>query len=109
MPDADRYHLQGGQSVLIETTPVEVAGQIEFVSRGNDGAIDFSAAVDKALPAARLLVQKLETLITNVKTIEVEFGLKFSGEVGALIAKTGTEANFTIKLTWSPASEPKHD
>jgi len=33
--------------------------------------------------------------------IEVEFGIKFNWEVGALLAKAGSEANINVTLTWT--------
>jgi len=34
-------------------------------------------------------------------SVEVEFGIKLNGEVGALIAKTGAEAHLNVKLSWN--------
>ncbi len=33
--------------------------------------------------------------------VEVELGIKFDGEVGALISKTGIEAHLQVTLKWS--------
>ena len=35
---------------------------------------------------------------------ELTFGLKFTGEAGAFIAKTGAEAQLQVKLTWEKPS-----
>ena len=102
MAGAETFSLGHDEHIIIETYDVDVPRGVELVARGRAETASFSEAVDRALPAARLLVGKLEEVASNVKEIEVEFGLKFSGEVGALIARTGTEANFRVKLTWSP-------
>jgi hypothetical protein len=40
-------------------------------------------------------------------SVEVEFGIKLAGEVGAIIAKARREGRFRVKLSWSPeVSEP---
>lgn len=104
MARAEAFQIDAHTRVFIETTDIEPPPGIELVARSTSDMIDFSAAVDKALPAARKLLDKLRELANDVKQVEIAFGLKFSGEVGAVIAKTGTEANFTIKLVWEPAS-----
>jgi hypothetical protein len=106
MAMASTFRLDDQTKVYIEADDdVRARRGVELVARDDKGAIDFTAAAEKALPAARVLVDQLEQLVDNVREIEVEFGLKFSGEVGALIAKTGTEANFRIKLVWNPSPE----
>lgn len=102
MPSTEAFQIDQDTQVFIETTDVPLPPGIELVSRSDSGAVNFSEAADRALPVARMLVDKLQGVASNVKEIEVEFGLKLSGEVGALIAKTGTEANFRIKLVWDP-------
>jgi hypothetical protein len=34
--------------------------------------------------------------------VELEFGVKLTGEAGALIARTAAEAHFTVRLSWAP-------
>ncbi len=102
MSDANSYVLDDEHTVFIETFDVDAGHDVELVSRDDKNSLDFSQSINKALPAAKMVIERLENIASNVKEVEVEFGLKFSGEVGALIAKTGTEANFKIKLVWSP-------
>ncbi|MEO0889086.1 MAG: CU044_2847 family protein, partial [Pseudomonadota bacterium] len=52
-------------------------------------------------PAANDLVEALSNLARKPDELEIEFGLKLNGEVGALIAKASTEANFTVKMKWA--------
>jgi len=33
--------------------------------------------------------------------LELEFGVKLTGEAGAIIARTAAEGHFTVKLSWS--------
>ncbi len=39
--------------------------------------------------------------------VEVKFGVKLSGETGALIAKTGTEAHMEVTLKWAEKKSAK--
>lgn len=103
---AEVFELDDHSRVVIETYDDEgMFDQIELVSRSDDGSLKFSEAADRALPAARMLIEKLGDVAPNVKEVQVEFGLKFVGEVGALIARTGTEANFKVTLTWAPNAD----
>ncbi len=103
---AEIFELDDHSQVVIETYEDDgTSDHIELVSRSDDGRLKFSEAADRALPAARMLIEKLSDVAPNVREVQVEFGLKFVGEVGALIARTGTEANFKVTLTWAPGSD----
>jgi hypothetical protein len=41
----------------------------------------------------------------EVKAIDVELGLKVSGEAGFVVAKAGGEANFRVLVRWERAAE----
>ena len=58
-------------------------------------------ALDRVTPAFRALVDRLRALAERPDEITVDFGLRLSSEVGAIIAKTGGEANFAISLKWT--------
>ena len=93
---------------------VEVAETEDHVYRkvstepDDDSPRSFSRALERIRPVANELAEKLKGLSYRPDEVEVEFGIKLSGKVGALIASTGTEANFKIRLTWSaPADEER--
>lgn len=60
-------------------------------------------ALDKAmstiLQVAHRVIKTVSTLPQDLAQTEVEFGIKFNMETGAVIAKTGMEASINIKLT----------
>ncbi len=70
-----------------------------------EGDREFSKALARVKPAAENLVAMLNGLVRPPDEYEVEFGIKFSVGVGALIAKTSTDANFRIKLKWAPKTQ----
>lgn len=43
---------------------------------------------------------------SEVKRIEVELGLKLTGEAGFVVAKFGGEANFRVQVRWEPPDIP---
>ena len=65
----------------------------------------FQEALDRVRPMTNQLIDRLRGLAQQPDNIEVEFGIKLNGEVGVLLASTGTEAHFTIKLSWSNGKE----
>jgi len=66
-----------------------------------NGQIDFEAALATIKDAAEGMGRSLLGLASNPNAVEITFGVKLSTQVGAIIAKAGGEANFTIKLAWS--------
>ncbi len=91
-----------GQPVYVAVAPTEVeADSLQRFSAENRAPQDVSEAMDRALPAAELLMKKLSSLDLAPREIEVTFGLTLSGEVGAFIAKTSVEGNFEVKLKWT--------
>src|SRR5688572_27404299 len=70
---------------------------VERVGRGADGIqealVSMTHAVEGIKAAARSATESLLELAPN--TMELEFGIKLTAEMGAIIAKTSGEANFT--------------
>lgn len=80
-------------------------GRTMVVSRGVEDLAGKSAhAVTTALSTihnmATGVTEAISKLATPPSTVEVEFGIKFDTETGAIIAKAGVEASLTIKLIW---------
>ena len=95
--------LAAGGSVLLEVE--EEAGTA--VTRGlHAGEVaeaagnSFEAAFSAIRPAVLAVANTLRDLPDAPKEIEVEFGVKFSGQAGAFIASASTEAQFRIKMAW---------
>ena len=88
------------QDVAAEDTSFQRAGRDEEASRG------FETAIARIRPAARAVLETLSDLNTP-KNIEIEFGIKFSGKIGAFIASADTDATFRVKLVWeNPTRSP---
>jgi hypothetical protein len=62
-------------------------------------------AVAEAMESIVDMAYRIDSLRDRVpkefSTIEVEFGIKFNWEVGALLTKAGSEANINVTLTWT--------
>jgi hypothetical protein len=102
------FALEGGGSVFVE---VEASlGDTGTVTRGlaRPGAGEVAerasetleAALGRVQPAAAAIVARLRHLEDAPDEIEVEFGIQLSAQLGAIVAQTAGEANFSVRLRW---------
>jgi hypothetical protein len=97
------FPLEAGGNVLIEVEQMAAAPITRGLHSGD--AIEaishsFEAALDAVRPAVASLASKFRSLLDAPCDLEVEFGLKFSGQAGAFIASASTEAQFRVKMVW---------
>ena len=96
-----------GGTVKFDVDDVEGVGP-ERVSR-KDGAIiakldeSLEAALASTRPAAETVIKTFRALSPD--SISVEFGLRLDAEAGAVFAKAGGSAHFTVTLHWDRGSE----
>lgn len=88
--------------ILVEFAPSP--GMMEVSLVGPDLQKQSAEAVKNAMNTiyntARQVTDTIEALEIKPSSVEVEFGITLKGESGALIAKAGVEAAFSVKLTW---------
>ena len=78
-----------------------------------DGAIvakldqSLDDALASARPAAEAVINAFRALSPDAVT--VEFGLRLDAQAGAVFAKAGIGAHFTVTLNWNRASEQSAD
>ena len=63
-------------------------------------------ALDVAKRVAGQAAQQLGAMGHRPDEMQLKLGLKFTAEAGAIIAKTATEGNIEITLTWRGLSDP---
>ena len=92
--------------ILIEWSHIE---DRQRVGRLDDLIGSGEEALEKAgqaiIEIGEILVPKITTLATDptqrqLKTVEVEFGLKIDAEAGIIVSKTGIEAAISVKFIW---------
>lgn len=66
----------------------------------NNATATFESAVQNAFVAANTLVEKATSLKTQPQELNIEFGLKLSGDVNFFVVSGTSEANFAIKVKW---------
>lgn len=106
------------ETVQREGEEREILIEVEEGARGGVGYEDYGQMRDelgtlpgksfeKAMDLIRTCAEQVADTVEKVSAaarpseVEVELGIKFNGEVGALISKTGVEAHLQVTLKWS--------
>jgi hypothetical protein len=98
------FPLQEGGSVIVQIDEPDMGGPVraargDTIEQAKDTLED---ALNKVLPAAHSVIQKLQSMRPN--EIEVTFGISLSFKAGAFIT-TGTDANFGVTVHWTGNTE----
>ena len=103
------FPLEDGGSVVVQIDEPETGGTIRA---GREEAIEkaketFEDALNKVLPAAKIVVEKLQSMTRKPDEIEVNFSINLSTQAGAFIASATAQANFGVTVRWTGTSEEK--
>ena len=103
MSELVEYELADGTRVLIEVEetragPVTRGGRGADVIEKADGTLE--AALQRIGPVTAAAFEQLRQVADPPDEIDIEFGVKLHADLGAIIARTGGEANFQISLRW---------
>ncbi|CRK55125.1 hypothetical protein [Alloactinosynnema sp. L-07] len=96
-----RFPLASGGSVVVEVDAqpgVSRAGRPARVMREMQGALE--NAVGEVRDAASAALEQFTAMTRPPDEVELKFGIKLDVEAGAVIARTGAQAQFEVKLKW---------
>ncbi|MFL6118369.1 CU044_2847 family protein [Actinophytocola sp.] len=96
-----RFPLASGGSVLveIETPPgVAHAGRASGVLR--EARTTFERTLGEVRDAAAAALAQFTAMSRTPDEVELKFGIKLDAEAGAIIARTGIQGQFEVKLKW---------
>ena len=106
MAELVRFDVAPGRDVLVETDDVDEG--LVPVTRGHDGFVDarsaFSAHIGSICDAVREALKELREI--NPDEVTVSFGIKFTAQAGAVIAKTSVEGTLAVEMAWHRAEQP---
>ena len=100
------FSTEGGGSILVEVDDDLRIGSGSTLRGGAASAmiekarISYEEALDKIKGAAETIITKMRALPDSPDEISVDFGIKLSADIGAILASTSAEAQFTLHLTW---------
>jgi hypothetical protein len=100
-PELVRFPLADGRSVLVEIEQrpgVAPAGRAGGVLR--EARTTFEKAVGEVREAAAAALAQFTAMTRAPDEVELKFGIKLDAEAGAVIARTGIQGQFEVKLKW---------
>jgi hypothetical protein len=107
-----KFELEDGTIVFVETTDTPKGGSgFPLSSRGEhpseQSAISFEKSIQSVRKMAAAMVQEMRDGFTEQPDeMQINFGMKASGEVGALVvSRGGTETNYNVMLRWRKKEE----
>ncbi len=99
------FALEDDTSVIVEVHepdgPVR-AGAKEKIEQAKQ---TLEEALHKVLPATRSVMEKIRQAESKPDELEISFGINLSTVAGAFIAAAGAEANFSVTMRWTGASQ----
>jgi hypothetical protein len=100
MTELVQFTLANGATVVaeVDTTPgVSRASRDGMLAKATGTLEDALTRVRDAAAAALL---QFQDMARQPDGIEITFGVKLDAQAGAVIAKTGVEGHFEVKVTW---------
>jgi hypothetical protein len=96
------YPLEGGGTVSVEVDdePTVARRGLNPTDVTEKASSTFEGALSTVKPAVLAIASTFRGLADAPEEVEVEFGIKFSGQAGAIIASAETEAHFQMRMVW---------
>ncbi|BCB78550.1 hypothetical protein GCM10022251_58950 [Phytohabitans flavus] len=97
-----RVESERGEGIVVEVAYDEPGFQAVSRKTGiAEAKKTFEEALGKIHNAADRALAVFRDGALAPDSVELEFGVRFNYEVGAVLAKTATEGHLTVKLTWN--------
>ncbi|WP_333748469.1 CU044_2847 family protein [Streptomyces sp. IBSBF 2394] len=104
MGDVVSFALPDGGRVLVEPVDEDVYGLQEISVNGSTVVRRAQEGLGDALDGIRRMAAEAHSRMTSLtvapKRLELEFGVKLSGEAGAVVAKATGEAHLIVRAVW---------
>ena len=103
MKDIQPFELDDGTLIYVEVPDADRGGMQRVGRSGEEdkkAAKRFTEAMAHVKPAAETVLNAFKEMNTPDE-IALEFGVKFSGKVGVMLASVDSEATFKVSLKWT--------
>ena len=97
-----QFELEDGSPVLIEVEEPTVRSnqKVSLIPQGVEQAqVRFAEAIAQIRPAAQAILDAFRQM-NNPSEVNLEFGIKLSGKLGAIFTAVESEATFKVALKW---------
>ncbi|MBP2476551.1 hypothetical protein JOF53_005423 [Crossiella equi] len=108
MTELVRFELAQGGAVTVEVE--EQPGVVRAARPGqllHEATAKFETALAQVRQAADAALRQFQDL--GPDEVELKFGVKLDAQAGAVIAKTGVQGHFEVKLKWQRQPGPPED
>lgn len=75
-------------------------------SRFEAAGFSLASAMDRVMPALRVILGRLRARELSPDEIRVDLGLQVGGETGIFFARGTAQANVAVSMTWRRGTEP---
>jgi hypothetical protein len=108
MAELLRFSAPGGGTVVVESGSPAVPGPAAKGGRIRDVAQDL---VEEIRQVSTTIGRSFKEIQTEAQpdALRVTFGLKFTAEVGAVVAKSSTEASIVVEISWDSIGDEAPD
>jgi hypothetical protein len=103
------FPMENGEVLLVEVD--DLGGSGSTLRGGHSTAVldkarvTYEQAIDNIRPAAERIIVRMQELADPPDVVDLEFGIKLSADIGAFLASTSAEAQFTLRLTWNRSAQ----
>jgi Trypsin-co-occurring domain 1 len=108
MPHVVSIPLDDGEILHVEVEERDQNGWAR-AGRAQDAADTVGRTLQNALapirPAMQAVVDHLRGGVAPPDSVRLEFGIKFSADAGVVVARTATEASFSVVAEWNRPAE----
>ncbi|MGQ0778000.1 MAG: CU044_2847 family protein [Pseudonocardiales bacterium] len=105
MTDLVRFDLETGGTVTVEVEEEPGVGRAARQGSVLRGAqLSLERALSDVRDAAAVALGQFQKMASQPDEVEIRFGVKLDAQAGALIAKTGMQGHFEVKLKWDRAT-----
>jgi hypothetical protein len=99
------FDIEGGGSILVEVEEPPTKGVKPIAREPGQLAAKAGKTFDESLsqlqPMIAAIKRRLDALNQPADEVEVKFGVKLSGQVGAILTSVGGEMTYEITLKWN--------
>jgi hypothetical protein len=106
MTELVRFKVAPGRDVLVETDDLD-EGLVPVRRNYDDGIVEAGSVFTKHISSIRDAVRDALKELREIDPDEVtvSFGIKFTAEAGAVIAKTSVEGTLGVEMAWHRTEE----
>jgi hypothetical protein len=107
MTELVRFDLADGGSVVVELDDSRGVSRVSLQSTLDKAKTTLESSLSEVRDLAAVALGKFREMSSRPDEVEIKFGVKLDAQAGAVIARTGMQGHFEVKLKWKQDEEPE--